>query len=163
MEGGERAASQEQSEPGALAKVVIILVAVALLGAALYSIYPQQLAPEKNPSFVAEIFHSRAIIIMVRVAVLFAAAYVVASAVGLMAGRRWLTQLGPFRAAEPIAKLDDAAERLEEDLKDAVGTIDELSKSLDESDRALEDARDDISSLLDYIDTLKGATEGDRP
>jgi septal ring factor EnvC (AmiA/AmiB activator) len=163
MEDGEKAGADAQSEPNALVKVAIVAVVVALVGAALYSIYPQKLATEKNPSFVAEIFHSRAVIVMVRIAVLFAAVYVVASAVGLMAGRRWLTQLGPFRAAEPIAKLDDAAERLEEDLKDALGTIDDLSTSLEESDHALQKAHDDIASLLDYIDTLKAATEGDRP
>jgi hypothetical protein len=49
------------------------------------------------------------VILAVRIALLFAAAYVAVSVVGLVANRRWLVALGPFRASDPIARLGNGA------------------------------------------------------
>ncbi len=106
--------------------VVLVLAALVYLAVlAVIQIYPHQLPPTKNPSFVDNIFDSRVVIVIVRVALIFAAGYVVISVVALIAGRRWLSQLGPFKASYPIARLDQSAEALEGDLQEAVGTIKE--------------------------------------
>jgi septal ring factor EnvC (AmiA/AmiB activator) len=74
-----------------------------------------------------------------------------------MIDRRWLSQLGPFRASEPIAKVDDTAEQLRDELKDALETIDNLSGRLEASDEELSKAHDDIQFLLEHIDTMEKA------
>ncbi len=75
--------------------VLAALVYVAVL--AVIQIYPHQLPTTKNPSFVDSIFDSRIVILVVRVALMFAAGYIVISVVGLIVGRRWLSKLGPFK------------------------------------------------------------------
>lgn len=78
------------------------LVAAAVL--AVTQIYPNELPTTKNPSFVDNIFDSRVVILLIRIALIFAAGYVVISVVGLIVGRRWLAGLGPFKASEPLAR-----------------------------------------------------------
>jgi hypothetical protein len=126
--------------------VLLALVAAAVLAAT--QIYPNKLPATKNPSFVDNIFDSRVVILLIRVALIFAAGYVVISVVGLIVGRRWLAELGPFKASEPIARLEHGAEALEKDLDDALGTVEDLKQSLFESDQALARARSDSSSCL---------------
>ncbi len=55
--------------------------------------------------------------------------------------------------------LDDTAEQLERDLKDAVETIESLTKRLEDSDQELSRAYEDIELLLDHVNTIeeKGA------
>ena len=119
--------------------VLAALVAVAVL--AVIQIYPHKLPTTANPSFVDNILDRRAVVLVVRVALIFAAGYIVISVVGLIVGRRWLSQLRPFRASDPIARLDKSAEALESDLQEAVDTIQDLEKRLVESDEALAKAQ----------------------
>lgn len=137
--------------------VLLTLLAAAVL--AVIQIYPHSLPATKNPSFVDNIFDSRVVILLVRVALIFAAGYVVISVVGLIVGRRWLAELGPFKASEPIARLERGAEALEEDLSDALKTVEGLERRLVASDEALAQARSDIDFLLDHIDTLEAEKE----
>jgi chromosome segregation ATPase len=94
------------------------------------------------------------------VALIFAAGYVVISVVGLIVGRRWLAELGPFKASEPIARLERGAEGLEKDLGDALGIVEDLKQRLFESDEALTQARSDIAFLLDQVDRMEDKKEG---
>ena len=134
------------------------LVYAAVL--AIVQIYPHKLPTTANPSFVDNIFDSRVVILVVRVALIFAAGYIVISVVGLIIGRRWLSQLGPFKASDPIARLDQSAEELESDLQEAVDTIQVLEQRLVESDDALAKAQTDLEVLLDHIDTIEAKKEG---
>lgn len=133
--------------------VLVALVAAAGLAAA--QIFPSQLPTTKNPSFVDNIFDSRVVILLIRVAIIFAAGYVVISVVGLIVGRRWLAELGPFKASEPIAQLERGTEVLEEDLGDAGEDVEYLKRRLIESDEALAQARSVIEFLLRRIDTME--------
>src|ERR1700689_1737947 len=90
-----------------LVGVAVLLALVAAAALAIAQIYPNKLPTTRNPSFVDNIFDSRVVILLVRVALIFAAGYVVISVVGLIVGRRWLAELGPFKASEPIARLED--------------------------------------------------------
>jgi hypothetical protein len=94
------------------------------------------------------------------VVLIFAAGYVVISVVGLIVGRRWLAELGPFKASEPIARLERGAEVLENDFENALKTIEDQKQRLFESDEALAQARSDIEFLLDQVDTMESKTEG---
>jgi|GEM_PF-1192998 uncharacterized membrane protein len=138
--------------------VLVALVAAAVL--AVTQIYPNQLPTTKNPSFVDNIFDSRVVILLIRIALIFAAGYVVISVVGLIVGRRWLAELGPFKASEPLARLDESAAALESDLSEALGTIESLEQRLLESDKTLAEANGHIGALLDHIDTMEGKKEG---
>jgi hypothetical protein len=135
-----------------LALVVAAIVAVA-------QIYPSQLPTGKNPSFVDNIFDSRVVVLLLRVALIFAAGYVVISVIGLIVERRWLAELGPFKASEPIARVERGAEVLDTDLGDARETIEGLQRRLVESDDALAQARLEIEFLVDRIDTLQSQKE----
>jgi hypothetical protein len=66
--------------------VLVALAAAAVLAVA--QIYPHKLPINKNPSFTDNIFDSRVVILLIRVALIFAAGYVVISVVGLIVGRR---------------------------------------------------------------------------
>jgi uncharacterized coiled-coil protein SlyX len=153
----------EDEKPPIWQIVVVVVVLAALIAAAtlaVVQIYPHQLPSTKNPSFVDNIFDSRVVILVVRVALMFAAGYVVISVVGLIVGRRWLAELGPFKASEPIARLDRSTEALETDLADALETVEALEERLVESDDALGRARSAIAALLDRIDTMEAENEG---
>ena len=131
-----------------IAALLALGVAAAL---AVAQIYPSRLSTTKNPSFVDNIFDSRVVILLIRVALIFAAGYVVISVVGLIVGRRWLAELGPFKASEPIDRVERGAEIFDTDLGDARETIEGLQRRLVESDDALAQARLEIEFLVDRI------------
>ena len=135
--------------------VLILLLLAAGIVFAVVGIYPHQVPTTKNPSFIDNIFASRVVILATRIALMFAAAYVAVSVVGLIASRRWLSQIGPFKASDPIAQLDRSTETLEEGLQDAVETIGDLECRLIDSDDALAKGQDDIELLLEHIDTIE--------
>lgn len=151
-------AAPQKRRPAAwqtLAAVAVLgcLVAAAVLAVA--QIYPSQLPATKNPSFVDNIFDSRVVILLIRVAIIFAAGYVVVSVVGLIVGRRWLAELGPFKASEPVAQLERGTEVLKTDLDDGVEGVEYLKRRLAESDQALTQARSAIQFLVGRIDTME--------
>ncbi len=158
-EDGERQETTGQSSALETAGQIFGFVLLALLATgivfAVIGIYPHKLPTENNPSFVDEIFASRVVILATRIAVMFAATYVAASVVGLIASRRWLSQLGPFKASDPIARLDSNAEIVQNELQDALGTIENLEQRLVDSDESLAKAQGDIELLLDHIDTME--------
>jgi septal ring factor EnvC (AmiA/AmiB activator) len=81
------------------------------------------------------------------------------SVVGLIGGRRWLSQFGPVKASEPIATLEQSAEKLQTELGDALQTIKTLEQRVVESDQALAQASSTVSDLLDHIDKIEGKKE----
>jgi hypothetical protein len=142
---------------------IAVLLALALAAAlAVAQIYPSQLPTGKNPSFVDNIFDSRVVVLMLRVALIFATGYVVISVIGLIVERRWLAELGPFKASEPLARAERGAETLDTDLGDARETIEGLQQRLVEGDNALAQARLDIEFLADRIDRLQSQKEEKR-
>jgi len=93
--------------------------------------------------------------LIVRVALIFAAGYVVISVIGLIVGRRWLSQLGPFKASDPVGRLDRGTEALESDLREALDTIQELRQRLVENDDRITEAQAEIGPLLYLLDTME--------
>ncbi len=154
--------TEEQKNPiWQTATGVVVLAALVVAAVlAVIQIYPHKLPTTTNPSFVDNIFDSRVVILGVRVALIFAAGYIVISVVGLIVARRWLSQLGPFKASDPIARLDNNAQSLESDLQDAADTIHDLEQRLVESDESLAKAQTDIYALVAVIDTIEAKKEG---
>ncbi len=145
-----------------LVGIAVLLALVVAAIAAVAQIYPSQLPTGKNPSFVDNVFDSRVVVLLLRVALIFAAGYVVISVIGLIVERRWLAELGPFKASEPIARVERGAEALDTDLSNALETVEGLQQKLAESDEALAHARLDIEILADRIDRLQSQKEEKR-
>jgi hypothetical protein len=148
--------------PERAGQVVGVLLAVALLiGLAvgsvlvLVGVYPERLPVKANPSFVDIVFDSRTVVAAARIALLFAAGYVIASVIGLIARRQWLTRAGPFEASQAVERLDQETDLLRAELEDARHTIDVLEDQLLESDQALQQSQEDIAELVDLLASME--------
>jgi hypothetical protein len=154
---------QDSSSPNTWQKILGILLFGVLLsfsGLVAVEIFPHNVQNARNPSFVDNIFANPAVLMAVRIALVGGAVYVLVSVVALMGGRRWLSELGPFKATAPITRLDESAVAMEADLGDALETIEDLEQRLQDSDATLAQANGHIDALLDVIDTLEGRKEG---
>jgi hypothetical protein len=152
--------SSSQSAGAQILGFVAVVLLLIFVGFVLVEIFPHNVRNAQNPSFVDNIFANPAVLLAVRIALLAGAVYVVVSVIALMGGRRWLSELGPFKAPEPIARLNKSAELLQDELQDAVKTIQALEQSLVESDESLASAQADIDLLLKHIDTIEAKKEG---
>lgn len=114
-------------------------VALALLATA-YAIGDAVLAPAPaatSPSFVDTLLASRAVVAAIRVALISASGFVVASVIALAARRQWLTRVGPVRVSE-VAGFSDETEHLEALLVDAEKTIARQRADIREASRLLD-------------------------
>lgn len=149
---------QEQKQSGwAIAAAICLIAGVVIGGVFLVkAITPGKVSTGNNPSFIDNIVDDRTLLVMIRIALLFGATYVVISVVGLISGQRWLEQLGPLKVSskKPVRTIDNEAERLRTELGSAVDTIETLRTRLAESDGALASARADIADLLARIDKM---------
>lgn len=113
--------------------VFAFLALLVLAAAAAYAMGDAILAPTpiaRSPGFVETVLASRAVVASVRIAVIFAAAYVVISAVWLIATRRFLVRVGPIHVSEPVSNLDAENEWLRGMLQSAGETIEDLQGEL---------------------------------
>jgi hypothetical protein len=141
-------------------RLFVLLVTVALTALTVVEAFPHHVETARNPGFVDDIVANPVVIFAIRLAVLFAVVYVGVSVVGLIGGRRWLSQLGPFKASEPIARLDSNGGQLRSELEQAIDTTIDLDQRLAESGRSLTEAQADIDRLLDRVDRMESNREG---
>jgi hypothetical protein len=83
-----------------------------------------------DPGFIDVILASRGVIASIRVAIVFAAAYVVASTVWLVHERRFLVRLGPVEVSEEAPTLDADNKLLRERVQRYEKTMAELQFEL---------------------------------
>jgi hypothetical protein len=133
--------------------VLLVLLAGGVVALGL-TIYPNELRSKNSPNFIDNIFDSRLVIFIVRVVILAAAVYAVASVVGLILNRQWIERIGPVQVAQSVAEYERQNIALSYELADAAETIEALQERLDESDTALEQAESDIQTLRQYLDTM---------
>jgi hypothetical protein len=135
-------------------KLGLLLVAPTLLvlfAAAVYAIGDAVFAPApvpKQPGFIDTVLGSRAVVAAIRLAIIFAGAFVVLSVVALIAKGQWLVRIGPVQVSEQVSDLDSENQRLKESLENARETIDNLKGDLAET-----------NFLLDKITEGSGGTE----
>jgi predicted small integral membrane protein len=147
-----RVTALERASRGLVLFVLLLLateVALAVVGLRSYEV-----PTSRNASFVDNVFASWIVILAARMALLFGAAYIAVSVVGLIASRRWLAQLGPFKVSDPIARFDCNAVAVDEEMKDAAEAVQDLERELMSSDTALAESQADNRRLLTYIDML---------
>jgi hypothetical protein len=108
------------------------LLGLAVLGAAaIYAVGDAILSPapiSTSPGFVETVLASRAVVAAVRIAVIFAAAFIVVSIVALTAKRQWPTRIGPVHIREDVSGQETENGQLREDLDLAEGTINHLEE-----------------------------------
>lgn len=143
-------------------RLFALLATVVVTGVAVAEAFPHHVRNARNPGFVDDIVANPVVIFAIRLAVLSAVVYVGASVVGLIGGRRWLSQLGPFKASEPLARLDSNGGQLQSELEEAIGTAIDLDQRLAESAQSLTEAQADIERLLDRVDMMGSDREGYR-
>ena len=118
------------------------MLALLLIGAAgVYALGDAILAPTPiadSPGFVETLLASRAVVAAVRIAVIFAAGFIVLSVVALVAKGQWPTRIGPVHIEQQVSDLDAENDRLRVSLENARDTIDNLKSDLAESNQLLD-------------------------
>lgn len=102
----------------------------------IYAIGDAVLAPAPSPDhpgFVDTVLGSRAVVAAIRLAVIFAAAFVVVSVVALVARGQWLTRIGPVQVAEPVSELRVSRQQLDAVLGMARETVESMGKDSSEA------------------------------
>jgi hypothetical protein len=113
----------------AFAGLVLTALAIYSAGDAAFSPAPVS----EHPGFIDTLLGSRAVVAAIRLAVIFAGAFVVASVVALIARGQWLTRVGPVEVSERVSDLELENRLLEESLENAEQTIDVLRYKLGET------------------------------
>jgi hypothetical protein len=90
-----------------------------------------------HPGFVDTVLGSRAVVAAIRVAIIFAGVFVVASVVALSSRGQWLTRVGPVHVSERVATVDAESQRLEGELAQSDADIDKLRQEIAVIDRLL--------------------------
>jgi len=106
---------------------------VLLVAAGIYAIGDAVLAPTptpEHPGFVDAVLASRAVMAAIRLAIIFAGAFVIVSVVALIARRQWLTRIGPVEVSTPVAHVEADNQQLEGELARAMEDIATLRQEL---------------------------------
>jgi uncharacterized protein YlxW (UPF0749 family) len=110
-------------------------ILLVLFAAMTYAIGEAVLAPvpaPKEPGFVDTVLGSRAVVAAIRVAIIFAAAFVVLSVVALAAKGQWLVRVGPVQVSERVSSLRAENRRLKRQLEENKATMDDLEREVAE-------------------------------
>jgi uncharacterized protein YlxW (UPF0749 family) len=120
-----------RKRPALLALPVLLVLFAAMAYAIGEAVFAPVPAPEE-PGFVDAILGSRAVVAAIRVAIIFAAAFVVLSVVALAAKGQWLVRVGPVQVSEGLSDLRSENQRLDERLANADEAIADLERELSE-------------------------------
>ena len=93
-------------------------------------------APD-DPAFVDTVLGSRAVVAAIRLAVIFAGAFVVVSVVALISQRQWLTKVGPVQVSERVTTVGVVSQRLRGVLAQSDGEMDKLRQEIAVIDKLL--------------------------
>lgn len=123
-----------------LGKLLVVPVLLALFVIAGYAVGDALLAdsPEPaDPGYVDSVLASGAVVAGIRIAIIFAAIYVVVSVVALIARRQWLTKVGPIEASEQVTEALRENQALRDQLESAGDTIRDLEDELRDTNELL--------------------------
>jgi len=114
---------------------------LVLFAAGIYAIGDAVLAPAPtpdHPGFVDTVLGSRAVVAAIRLAVIFAGAFVVVSVVALIARGQWLTKVGPVQVSERVSDIGGGSQRLTKSVEKTEETVDGMRKTTREIDDLIE-------------------------
>lgn len=133
---------------GTLGRLLFLSVVLVLAGTGVYAIVDAVVSdtlPPESPGFIDSVLNSDAVVAAIRLALIFAAVYVVASVVALISRRQWLARVGPVHVSEQVSDLVEENAGLRTDLEVTAGIINDLDEELANADRALADLLGRIS------------------
>lgn len=111
--------------------IVLAAAGIYVLGDAVLTPTP---VPE-HPGFVDAVLASRAVMAAIRLAIVFAGAFLVLSVIALVAQRRWLVRVGPVQVSETNAD----GRPMKEDAGEALRALDILRQQLSHFTEALDE------------------------
>ena len=114
--------------------IALILVVSLAIADAVLSPAPMS----KQSNFIDTFLASKAVVAAIRIAIIFAALFVVLSVLALIVRRQWLTRVGPVEVSDRVFGLSAENQRLEERLADANQTIENLERSAASSQRLID-------------------------
>jgi hypothetical protein len=118
--------------------LLVLPTLVVLFAGGAYAIADAVLAPTptaQNPGFIDAVLASRAVVAAIRLAIIFAAAFVVVSVVALIARGQWLTRVGPVQVSEQVSDIDAENRRLTKSLDSTREVVDNLRQDMVETNR----------------------------
>jgi uncharacterized protein YlxW (UPF0749 family) len=95
-----------------------------------------------QPSFIDTILARRAAVAAIRIAIVFAAGFLVLLVIALARQRRWLTRVGPVEVSEEVVDLRKEIQRFEKKLKAADEAIEALESTAAYSQQLVDKGRD---------------------
>ncbi|HWO16968.1 MAG TPA: hypothetical protein VNM89_09690 [Solirubrobacterales bacterium] len=149
MEAGDTAHKSKAERVGEwLGTLIVVPTLLILFGGAVYALGDAVLSDtpvSKTPSFVDTVLASRAVVAAIRLAIIFAAAFIVISVVALVVRRQWLTRIGPVQVSEQVSDLvaENAA----------------LRNMLESAGETIEDLQDELTATTSLLDLVLDADE----
>ncbi len=128
--------------------VIAMLVATGLVLA--LGKYPHHELANSRATTAAKIVGAPAFVVAIRIVVMYAVVFVLASVLARIWNGHWLRKAGPFEVADEVQTLKDERDRLRNEAIAAGGRIQTLT-------RRLEEAYDDLQKIGEAVET---ATEG---
>jgi hypothetical protein len=146
-----------------LGGLIVLALPIAAVGVMVRAATAGQIDPHLNP--LNMIFASRAVVGAARLSLLFVAAYVIFSCIGLIAERRWLISFWPPKASDPVSKsvksLVEDREMLSEALGEANETIEGLQIANADLVAEITELGEAYNEAVDYISTIQPEEDAD--
>jgi hypothetical protein len=116
--------------------IVLIFITALAIGDAVSAPTPIS----RQPDFIDTILASRAVVAAIRLAIIFAAIFVILSVVALIARRQWLARVGPVEV-EKVSDLSLENQQLEQKLDEAHRAIESLKRNVAYTHRVIDRER----------------------
>ncbi len=142
--GADRGSGAHQA--GRVIGVALLIIAPLLVVGLIYVLVPSHEPRFDKPNFLEAIFASRFTIAVARVAIVFAAGYIVVSVVALIWQGRWLSRAGPFETSESVRALTKERDRLAAELVRALANTEAVEDRLRQVRTDLEDTRAELEN-----------------
>lgn len=139
--------------------ILALLAGAVLLAKSLFE--GPRINPGAHPSWLSTVFRSRGVVGAVRIAIIFAAGYIVISVCALIGGRQWLSRVGPLEVARSVTALDAVRETLDGDLAEARREIAQLRTRLSETTGDEGKASKTVTKALEHTARMADEEEKD--
>jgi hypothetical protein len=145
MTTGSESTTTTERLRGPLGGLLALPALLTLSVAGMYAVGDAVLAgapSPKDPGFVDGVLASGAVLAAIRLAIIAAAAYIVASIVALIARRQWLTRVGPVEVSAQVSDLQ------------AENTM--LRSALDSAEKKADYLEEELAVAEDLVDSMLG-------
>lgn len=115
--------------------VVLVLATAAVLA---LGQYPHHELAGPNSTTVSRIIAAPAFVVALRIVVMYAVVFVLASILARIWNRQWLRKAGPFEVADDVQALKDERDRVRGEVQTAQARIGELNERLLQSNGVIE-------------------------